>query len=114
MGAFFQTGPVITTKEIPEFKDGKDAIVRVDDESIMPKATGDIELPISNLADWMWLQPHLAKDPQDIAVNPATAEDKTLYNVLNVTDVKQKPSWSGAPYTVTHGFLQAKVRKPAA
>ncbi|PPJ57975.1 hypothetical protein CBER1_09404 [Cercospora berteroae] len=97
MGAFFQTGPVITTNGLPSFDAEK--VVTEDDPQKLPAPTGKIELPISNLADWKWLQPYLDDN---------NAEKGVQYNVLEVEDLPHKPKFQDAPFTATHGFLQAR------
>lgn len=127
MTAFFHMGPLMVTKDVPEFNEKYE--VRAD-FSLSGKqevcTETRIQLP-TNAAEWNWLQPYL-----DIAQNqkPAGGEDleketrasgsasspeavpgttpETVFMPIEVGRTDGRPKFENGPYTALEGYLQMK------
>ena len=98
MTAFLHLGPVITTKNVPDFDVN---------HKLETSYTGDVKpYPGKGLAipaglkkeDWIWLQPYATGDNQDVLE----------FMALNVDTADEKVRWEPAPYTAVEGYLQLK------
>lgn len=97
MTAFFHLGPVMATKDIPNY-DGEYQL-KADYDPQGEKAVfpgKGLAIPANLTAtDWMWLQPYV-----DAA--------ETKFMGVNLDRLEEVPSWQPAPYTAVEGYLQLR------
>jgi hypothetical protein len=99
MTAFFHIGPLIVTKDVPDY-DPKYELTA--DMSLQGKqevyTEQKIELP-TNIADWNWLQPYMA-------IAKGEAVPSTTFMPIALGKVDGRPKFEEGPYTAVEGYLQ--------
>lgn len=123
MTAFFHMGPMMVTKDVPEFQ-GKYELRA--DYSLTGKQEvfkdSRIELP-TNAAEWNWLQPYMRlaeekKETQESGKKSETQSSdsdpkpkpppETVFMPIEVGKVDGRPKFENGPYTAVEGYLQMK------
>jgi hypothetical protein len=98
MTAFFQLGPVVTTKDVPPF----DATQKLNVDyggDVVPFQGKGLAVPARlKKEDWVWLQPYATDDNLD----------EPQFMALNVDAAEEKQRWEPVPYTAVEGYLQLK------
>ncbi|KAI0391891.1 hypothetical protein F5Y17DRAFT_385037 [Xylariaceae sp. FL0594] len=113
MTAFFHMGPLMVTKDVPNFDN--EYLLRADYSlSGEQKVYSDhkVELP-ANIADWNWLQPYMEvagrKQQEAGATAPDTGiEYKTKFMPIELGRSDGRPRFEPGPYTAIEGYLQMK------
>jgi hypothetical protein len=99
MTAFFHLGPVVATKDVPDYNPVYQLSAEYDlskDEDAVYPGPG-LAIPAALAAqEWVWLQPY--RDSQE----------QRAYMALNMQKMEEKPRWQPAPYTAVEGYLQLK------
>ncbi|RTE71614.1 hypothetical protein BHE90_013975 [Fusarium euwallaceae] len=96
MTAFFHMGPLIVTKDLAIDEPGAASAQNSEQDAGPSRA----KLPTNSLAQWEWLQPHMA----ETGVFPGDVQVKSF----EVAPVDQKPRFEPNPYTAIEGYLHLK------
>ncbi|EEY21589.1 conserved hypothetical protein [Verticillium alfalfae VaMs.102] len=125
MKAFFHAGPIIVTKDVPNFVDdlelAPDVAVTLPD---VKHEEGAVGLPAVAGGDWAWLQPYYpgeAKHPSaednggrasdGPVASPAPIEALERYMALPVAAEDERARFDRGPYTALEGYLMMVGRE---
>ncbi|KAL9944069.1 hypothetical protein D7B24_007914 [Verticillium nonalfalfae] len=125
MKAFFHAGPIIVTKDVPNFVDDRelapDVAVTLPD---VKHEEGAVGLPAVAGGDWAWLQPYYpgeAKHPSaeddggrasdGPVASPAPIEALERYMALPVAAEDERARFDRGPYTALEGYLMMVGRE---
>jgi len=98
MTAFFHLGPVIATKDVPEY-DEKYKLTASYGGDVKPYPGKGLAIPAGlKKEDWIWLQPY----------GTGAAQESLEFMALNVEAAEEKGRWEPVPYTAVEGYLQLK------
>ncbi|OCL06350.1 hypothetical protein AOQ84DRAFT_432639 [Glonium stellatum] len=99
MTAFFHIGPLMVTKDVPDYNDDYELKANLSlkgEQKVF--ADQKIELP-TNIADWNWLQPYMAIAKGDTV-------PRTTFMPIALGKADGRPKFEDGPYTAVEGYLQ--------
>lgn len=99
MTAFFHAGPLVVTKDVPDYnpKYRLGPSYDVEKEETIPGST--VGVPAMAAAEWNWLQPYSVKEG---------GSEVTSYMPLGLGHTDTRPRFEDPPYSVIEGYLQMK------
>ncbi|KAH8702269.1 hypothetical protein BGW36DRAFT_458996 [Talaromyces proteolyticus] len=104
MTAFFHAGPLVITKDVPNFDESHTLHADYNLEKVDIVRPSPVAVPGMDAKDWTWLQPYSHPVKKD---EPA---EETSFMPLGLIDSDQRPRFEDPPYTAIEGYLQ--LRKP--
>lgn len=113
MTAFFHMGPLLSTRDVPEFND-QHALAPTysltDDAQMMPGA--GLGTPAMQTGEWAWLQPY-SVPVNDEKGQGEGGEDEdetgTQFMALSLEAVDTRPRLEPSPYTAVEGYMQLRM-----
>lgn len=115
MTAFFRMGPLMLTKDVPDFT--SDHVLKPDDPPDKTFPAVSVDIPAVSAGQWEWLQPY--EQPIGIVSTTDGSGAKDVvpppYMGLSLGKPDTRPRFEDGPYTSIEGFLRlvAPIMKPA-
>jgi hypothetical protein len=111
MKAFFHAGPVMVTRDVPNFVPSR--VLEPSKPVTLPKVDhdkGSVGLPAMPSGDWTWLQPYYPEQLQEKGEGhtgnpPAVEKPLERFMALPIKADDERARYDAGPYTVLEGYL---------